>query len=147
MAKRKSGNGPATITDMMRQAQGMFSLNPALGPQVTHFWEAQDAMLQEAEAFSRNWFERRHEAARAALETAREVSGNGASDPSAAMKAMTDWQTRTMRHMAEDVQEWIELCSNCAGHMARGEMEANKESIEETAKRSAKATQQHSTPV
>ena len=80
-----------SLADMMQQARGMFAVNPMIAPQQEHFWKAQDRILEEAEAYSKAWFARRHEATQSALETVHKISGNG-SDPSAALQAMANWQ-------------------------------------------------------
>ena len=41
------------------------------------FWKAQDAILEETEAFSKAWFERRHEATRQAVEAVHKLNGEG----------------------------------------------------------------------
>lgn len=126
------------VGDLMEQMQGMLALNPAIGPRMEEFWKTQDRILEEAEAFSKAWFERRHDAARTALEAVRKANGNG-SDPSAAMQAMVEWQQQSFRRMAEDMQEWIELCSHCAARMTEAEVDAGKEGAEEAAKRAKSA--------
>lgn len=126
------------VGDLMEQFQGMLALNPAIGPQMEEFWKAQDRILEEAEAFSKAWFERRHDAARTALEAVRKANGNG-SDPSAAMQAMVDWQQQSFRRMASDMQEWVELCSHCAARMTQAEIEAGKDGADESAKRAKSA--------
>ncbi len=135
------------VGDPMEHVQGMLALNPVIGPQMQEFWKAQDGVLKETEAFSKAWFERRHAAAQSALETVRKANGNGA-DPSAAMRAMIDWQQGSFRRMAEDLQEWVEMCSRCAGRMADAEVAAGKEGAEEVSKRAKSAAKSnHSTPV
>lgn len=126
------------VGDLMEQMQGMLALNPAIGPRMEEFWKTQDRILEEAEAFSKAWFERRHDAARTALEAVRKANGNG-SDPSAAMQAMVEWQQQSFRRMAEDMQEWIELCSHCAARMTQAEIEAGKDGADDTAKRAKSA--------
>lgn len=136
-----------SFTDVMEQARGMMAANPILGPQMEQFWKAQDGILQEGEAFSKAWFQRRHEAAQSALEAVRDVKGNGA-DPSAAMRTMIDWQQHSFQRIADDMQQWVELCSRCAGRMTSAEMEAGKEGVEEVAKRAkSTAKTRHATPV
>ena len=128
----KKGDG------LMEHMQGMLALNPVIGPQMEEYWKAQDRILEETEAFSKAWFERRHAAAQSALEAVRKTNGNGA-DPSAAMQAMVDWQQGSVRRMAEDMQEWMELCSRCASRVTQAEIDAGKEGAGEAAKRTTSA--------
>lgn len=135
------------VGDLMEQARGMFALNPVAEPQMKKFWEAQDGILEEAEAFSRAWFERRHEAAKKALEAVKTANGNG-SDPSAAMRAMVDWQQGSFQRMTDDMQEWVDLCSRCAGRLTQAEAEVVKEGTEKVAKGAKSAAKsQQATPV
>jgi len=135
------------VGDLMEQAQEMLSLNRAVGPQMEGFWKAQGGILEETEAFSKAWFERRHDSAKAALEAVRKANGDGAA-PSAAMQAMIDWHHGSFRRMAEDMQKWVELCSRCASRMTQAEVDAGKEGAEEIIKRAKSAAKtKHATPV
>ena len=135
------------LSDLMSQARGMLALNPMIAPQLEQFWRAQDEVLDEAEAYSKAWFERRHDAAQSALETVRKVGGNG-SDPAAAMQAMVRWQQLSFQRMAEDMQQWVDLCTRCAARVTDAEMEAGKESLDEVEKRAkSTAKSKHATPV
>ena len=49
------------LTDLMKQTQAAVTLNPMVRPQIEQFWQAQEKMLQEAQAFTEHWFERRHQ--------------------------------------------------------------------------------------
>ena len=122
--------------DLIKQA--------ALGPQARHFWEAQESILSEAEAFSKHWFERRHTATKTALEAAKTIAQNGSTDPGAMMKAISDWQTHSMQRVVEDFQEWVALCSRCATHVADHEtrsVEADMEKAAETVSSSVRSKQ------
>jgi hypothetical protein len=137
----------AKVGDLIGQAREVFALTPLVAPQLERFWSAQDRILDEAEGFSRAWFERRHEAAETALEALRKANGDG-TDLSAAMRAMVDWQQSSFQRLTDDVQDWVELCSRCAGRMTRAEVEAGKDGADEVAKRTkAVAKTNHSTPV
>ena len=111
------------------------------------FWKAQDAILEETEAFSKAWFERRHEATRQAVEAVRKLNGEGGggADPTAAMRAMAEWQQGSLRRMAQDMQEWVELCSRCAARVTDAEVEAGKKGAEKLATRARNRKQ--ATPV
>ncbi len=135
------------LAEMMQRTKGMFAVNPMIAPQQEHFWKAQDRILDETEAYSKAWFARRHEAARSALETVHRISGNG-SDPSAALQAMANWQQGSFKRMAEDMQQWVDLCTTCAGRVAEAEVEAGREGADELARRSKSvAGTKHATPV
>ncbi len=135
------------VGDVMEQARTMFALNPMAGPQMEQFWKAQDGILKETEAFSNAWFQRRHDAAKTALEAVQAANGNGA-DPSAAMRAVVDWQQGSVQRMADDMQDWVDLCSRCAGQVTQAESDAGKQGAEKVAKRAKSAAKtQDSTPV
>lgn len=136
-----------SMTDLMKEMRGMMAANPMLAPQMEQFWKAQDGILREIEDFSQAWFKRRHEAAQSALDTVRDMNGNGA-DPSAAMQSMMDWQQHSVQRLGEDMLEWAELCSRCAGRMTSAELEASMEGTEEATKRAKSATKsKQATPV
>ncbi|MDR9393630.1 hypothetical protein [Roseovarius sp. SYSU LYC5161] len=148
MAKSKSG--PSALNHMTRQMTDMMTQNAMLAPQVEHFWEAQENILNETERFARHWFERRHAATRTALEAAHDVARNGSSDPTMMIKAITDWQAHSMERIAADIEDCAELFSRCAGHVTRAETEAGEEGLEEAARNvnAAGAAQRHaSVPV
>ena len=135
------------LADMMQQARGMLVVNPMIAPQQEHFWKAQDRILDETEAYAKAWFARRHEATQSALETMQNIHGNG-TDPSGALQAMADWQQGSLKRLTEDMQQWVELCTTCAGRIAEAEVEAGKEGADELARRSKSvAKTKHATPV
>ena len=133
MARSKTA-GSAT-TDMLKGMQKLFAPYPMVGPQVEHFWQAQDAILNDAETFARNWFERRHTATRTALNAAKDVTKLDNADPAAAMKVMSDWQSHSMERIAEDVQEWMDLCTRCSAHITQAQMEAGEEGLQAARKK------------
>lgn len=73
----KAKTDDSAIADLIKQTQGAVALNPILGPQIEQFWQAQEKMLQEAEAFTKHWFERRHSAAKSALKAVENVTNSG----------------------------------------------------------------------
>ena len=145
----------SSLADLVEQARGMMAVNPMLTPRVEQFWQAQDSLLQEAETFSEARFQRRHEAAQSARDiahrSARDIAHrmNGdATDPSRVMDGIMEWQRHSFERMAEDMQQWVDFCARCAGHMTATELEAEKDGVEEAAKRTKSATKtNHSTPV
>jgi len=132
---------------MMKQAQGMLAANPVMAPQMEQVWKAQEGLLDETEAFTKAWYDRRHEAARSALETVRKINGDGA-DPAAAMQAITDWQRHSIERMTEDIQQFTEMCSRCVGRIASAETQAAEDALEEIGERTKSAAgKKHATPV
>ncbi|WP_296424546.1 hypothetical protein [Yoonia sp.] len=137
----------AMVDDIVRQMPAMFAANPVVGPPVAHFWQAQEKMLQDAEAFSAHWFRRRQDATKLALDTARDVRTNGGSEPSALIEAMQDWQQHAVERIAEDFREWASLCARCAGHVASVDVAAETEAAKKTSNRATAPTARHATPV
>lgn len=131
-AKTKRPEAPEAFSEIMKSAQSAMSMNPMLTPRIEQFWKAQEKMLSEAEAFTRDWFERRHEATRTALNTARQAASADKSDPATAMQAVTDWQRHSAERLIEDAREWLDMVSRCAVHAAENEAEAGKEMVEKT---------------
>lgn len=117
----QSKSDASTISDMMAQAQTVFAGNPQIGAQMTQLLETQQRFLKEAQEYSEHWFARRQEATKTAMDAAKDISGDGASDPAAAMAVMSDWQKHAMERLVTDVQEWVELCSRCTGDMTKSE--------------------------
>lgn len=135
------------VTDMMKQMQGMMAFNPTWAPQCEQFWRAQAGVLDEAEAFSRAWFTRRHEAIRSALQIVREMNGK-TPEPATTLQAMSEWQRHSFERMAEDLEHWMSLCAHCAGRIATAESEAAEDILQETEKRTkAMTSTRHATPV
>jgi hypothetical protein len=103
--------------DMFRRAQAILGVSPAMLP-VERYWRAHDGVLSEVESFARDWFDRRHEAARAALSAAGRIRTEGhANDPEAAMRAIAEWQSGEAARLARDIDSWRRLCARCADRM------------------------------
>ena len=118
------------------------------GPQLKHFWEAQEQILDETEAYARGWFERRHTAARTALALVRDAAERGGSDPMVTYRAMMDWQMHSAERLNADMEQWLELCARCANCLSRGEIEAGTESLEGMGEITQQARgARHATPV
>lgn len=137
----------ATESDATKSAftdiQRMMALNPVIGPQSAHFWEAQDRFLKEAERFSSAWFKRRHDATRSALEATKEISNGGMQDPAQSMTTIADWQKHAMERMAEDAKDFTEMVTCCVGTAISKEIEA----AEEIAENTKRATTHNAMPV
>lgn len=136
----RSQSAQSAMTEMFKQTQEIIGFNPMVGPQVEHFWEAQDEILKETEAFTRHWFQRRHDATRTALGIAKGIAMSGVADPAKTTKALAEWQTHSIERVAEDFREWFDMWSRCAGHLTRAEMEASEEGIEKATKRAKSMT-------
>ncbi|MEW2915069.1 phasin family protein [Leisingera sp. JC11] len=113
--------------------------NPMYKPQVEQFWNVQEKILDEAEEFTRHWFERRHEAARTALDAARTVVSADPSRPADAFEAFTEWQRHSAERIAEDGREWFGMMSRCARYASETEAEAVGEAAGEAAEITRKA--------
>jgi len=141
-------DGRTPIDDAMSQAQRLMTLNPVAEPQIEQFWKTQDDFLNETEAFYRDWFRRRHEAATAAIEATRKMSGGngGQIDPSAALQAIADWQRRSLERVMEDFQDWGRLCTRCAGAVAAAPVEMEKRGHQATAGKTPRTARAESGP-
>ncbi len=118
-----------------------------MGPQMKQFWKAQERILNEAEAFARHWFARRHEAALGALKACEQAAEANPADAVGALQAFRDWQAHSAERMAEDMREWAELWARCAGHMVNSEVGAGAETLEEIQREAAELHAKHATPV
>ncbi|AXI53587.1 hypothetical protein C1J05_02885 [Sulfitobacter sp. JL08] len=116
----------SALADVMKQTQAAVMLSPALRPWGKQYWQAQAKMLEEAESFAERWFERRHTATNTALKAVDNIT-NGASNPSDALKIVSDWQRYSMERIVQDFQEWAELCTRCACHVSAAETETGNE--------------------
>lgn len=135
------------LADLFKQTQGLMALNPMIAPQMEQFWKAQDGLLEEAEAFSKAWFARRHDAARSALRAVRKLNGDS-TNPMALMQELAEWQRHSVERLTEDMQHWMSICARCAGRVASAETLAAEEGLDETAKKAKSATSTgHATPV
>lgn len=126
-----------TANDALKEVWQLLSANPFLAPQVEHFWDAQDYLLSETEAFTAKWFARRHAATRSAIDAARNLAKNSSAGPETSMNTISEWQSQSASRVAEDVQEWLDLWSRCADYVARSEGQAGAEGIEKVVKATA----------
>ncbi len=129
--KKSNSNYPASLVDVFKQIQPPVSSNPAFGAQIEQFWDAQEKMLEETEAFAQHWFERRHEAVRTALQAARKVSSANPSDPPKALQTITEWQRHSAERLVADAQEWFETVARCASYVAETEAEAVEKTVDD----------------
>ena len=147
MARSKTATDSGTIAGLGKQLLTGSTVNPLIGPQLHLFWEVQEKFLDEAEEFAKSWFARRRQATQEALRLSEGTTAEGAADPGKLLRAMNEWQSHSTARIAEDLQEWANMCSRCAGHLASGEANANKEVLEEASKEVAMAVAKHATPV
>ena len=137
MAKKTSPTDLTNIyADTLKSMQSVMRPNLLMAPQAGHFWEMQEHLLDESEAFMRHWFERRHEATRTALVAARTTTGDGSGKPADAMQTITEWQRQSIERMVEDAREWLDTVQRCANYVSTSEVEAAEEVLE-GAKRAA----------
>ncbi|GAD57404.1 hypothetical protein [Limimaricola cinnabarinus] len=112
-----------------------------------HLWAAQVRLLNETETFLAGWFERRHHMAEALGEFAAETSEAG-TDTARLSQAVTRWQEGAQTRLRADLRDWLILCTNCTGHLAREAHEAESEMLDTTVELTRRArTAQHATPV
>ncbi|SLN53939.1 hypothetical protein PEL8287_02868 [Roseovarius litorisediminis] len=138
---------PSVLPELLKMAGTPLALNPLVKPQVEQFWDAQEKLLQEAEAFTRHWFARRHEATKSAMDAAKKATVS-ANDPTEAMQAMADWQRHSVERIAEDAGEWMDMVARCTGHVVRSEAQVSEEALEEAVRQTKSATKSKSaTPV
>ncbi|MDE4173733.1 hypothetical protein PXK01_06175 [Phaeobacter sp. PT47_59] len=142
----KTQTAPKSANALEGPAQALLSLSPLAGPQLHQFWEIQEKLLKETEAFTKHWFERRHTAARTALQATAAIFEKSPGDPAAA-KVLRDWQMQSAERVSADIQEWIDLCTRSAEHVASGEAVANKETMDAVSETIKDAGHRHSTPV
>jgi hypothetical protein len=122
------------LADFFKPMQVGMSMNPFLSPQIEHFWNAQEKMLDAAELYSQHWFQRRHEAARTALKAARSMTSGKAGTPAEMMRSLVEWQLHSMERLAEDAREWLDLVSTSTGQFSREETKAVSEGMEKASK-------------
>ena len=87
--------------EAMQQAFGAFApLRAALGENSANYWRNQDKILDSMQEFARGWFERRHEAAKSALDAAR--CSCEANSPADVVRGFQAWMMGSMQRVAAD---------------------------------------------
>lgn len=125
------------MEDALNAAQVLFTANPLfLAPQTTHFWRAQDRILNEIERFSSAWFKRRQDATQSMIDAGRRLSSEGQADPADVIKEIIDWQIHSMERLAEDARDCTEMFSRCTGAFVGNGVatDAPAETVKRTAK-------------
>jgi len=140
MAEKETGRAPGLIADALKPLRGAMLFNPVFRPQVEQFWNVQKKVLDEAEEFTRHWFQRRHEAARTALDAARSAVSGDPMGPADAIEAFSEWQRLSAERIAEDSRDWLGMISRCARYAGETEAEAVEEMSEEAVQITKKAT-------
>jgi len=130
-------NADQSTNETLKEVWQLMNANPFMAPQVEHFWEAQDYLLNETEAFTAKWFARRHAATRAAIDAARTMAKSGSGHPDSSLQTLSDWQSQSAERVAEDIQEWLDLWSRCADFVARSESQVGAEGLEKAVKATA----------
>lgn len=136
-----AGTGAGAFTAMHLPA------GDPVGPQMQRFWTAQEKILNDAEAFARHWFVRRHEAALGALKACELAAEANPADAAGALQAFRDWHASSAERMAADMREWAELWARCAGHLVSSEVGAGAETLEELQSKTAELHTKHATPL
>ncbi len=131
---------PELFSETVKTMQSAMTVNPIVGPQLEQFWNAQEKLLDEAEVFTRHWFERRHQATRTAMEAARKATSTESGTPAEAMKTIADWQRHSLERMVEDAREWMDMATRCSTFISESEAEVVEEAIQEATKTAGKAT-------
>lgn len=139
MARKATDWTPGLFAEALKPLQSTMLFNPVFKPQVEQFWDVQEKLLDEAEEFTRHWFQRRHEAARTALDAARTAVSGDPAGPAAAIEAFSEWQRHSAERIAEDGREWLEMMSRCASYARETEAEAVGEAAGEAVKITKKA--------
>jgi hypothetical protein len=90
-----------SMQESMQQALGAFApFRDTMGASWENYWRQQDKILGSMEEFAQGWFERRHQAARAALTATRRCYE--ANSPTELVREMQGWTIGTMQRMAHD---------------------------------------------
>ncbi|WP_299847375.1 hypothetical protein [uncultured Roseovarius sp.] len=129
---------PEFYSDVVKSLQSALSPSPMIAPQVEQFWNTQENILNEAEAYTRHWFERRHEATRTAMLAARKSTTGEKGAPGDAMQTIADWQRHSMERMVEDAHEWLNMITRCANYVSQSELEI-AEAAKKTAEKAVKS--------
>ena len=136
--KKPTQDGPEFFVDVFKSMQGAMVSNPLFAPQAGHFWQTQEHLLEAAEAYTRSWFERRHEATRTAMTAARKAATEDGGNAGEAMQSIAEWQRHSMERMVEDARDWLDMVTQCANYVSKAEVEAVEE-VMDGAKKATKA--------
>ncbi len=114
----KSGNSANAFSDVTKLTDALFGAYSMVDPSAVPGLDVPRNILGEAEEFSKRWLARRQDAARSTLTTSAAVIAGGVADPSATLRALSDWQAQSVSRATEDVRDWFEFCNRCAAHFA-----------------------------
>lgn len=109
---RQPSSIPNGIPSFLEQNQ-MTSL---MAEQASRFFKAQEAMLSDFENLSHKWYERRREAAKAAVEAADRLSHSD--NMAEGMQALNGWLSQSMARLGEDAQDNYQTMMRCFTRMA-----------------------------
>jgi hypothetical protein len=97
MKDNQSTNG----FEAMQQTFGVLApLRSALGANWVNYWRSQDKILDIMQEFSREWFERRHEATKTALDAAQRSCE--ANSPAEVVREFQAWMMGSMQRVVAD---------------------------------------------
>ena len=97
MKNNQSPNG----VDVMQQAFGVLApLRSAWAENWVNYWRSQDKILDSMQEFTREWFERRHEATKTALAAAQRSSE--ANSPAEVVRELQAWMLGSMQRVVAD---------------------------------------------
>ncbi len=128
-------NTTPQIEDALNASQVLFTANPLfMAPHSKHFFEAQERILNQVEAFSKAWFQRRQDGTQAMIDAGRRIASEANNDPSRIMKEITEFQSGAMERLTADAKDCSEMISQCANTLAASEIETIKDAAGKTTK-------------
>lgn len=99
---------------IMDNAQG----RKMLGEQTERFWRTENDMVSEFQDYVNGWCERRHEAARAAMDFGHVLTNSG--DQSDVMEAWNTLSSKAMKRFSEDAEAQMLFFQNMAAKLTPG---------------------------
>ena len=116
---------PSGFEAMQQMFEGFTSMPGAKGPDWANYWRNQDKILDSMQEFAAGWFERRHQATRAAFDAASRASG--AKSPVDFAREYQTWLTGSMQRVVADCmacQKHLATVAQLSAPSARGEEQA-----------------------
>ncbi|SDF20355.1 hypothetical protein [Limimaricola pyoseonensis] len=126
-----------------RPAAGATVPQPFDLPHLAHLRRAQEQMLDEGRIFAEGWFARRQRMIAAMAELSTEMLS---ADPDRITAAIGRWQDGAQERLGADMRDWMALCGNCAGHLAR-EASATETDLLDNTVELARSQARHAMPV
>ena len=95
-----------------------------VAPHIAHFWQSQNQIFAETNAYTKRWFDRRRDALAS-------VGQIGRKDKASSAEALlTAWPKQSAEILAEDMNDFLALWSACSNIISKGEIEAETEVLE-----------------